>query len=97
MERNKIIRTDDNQNILVQGVAGSGKSSIALHRVAYLLYAHKDTLKAEDILIISPNKMFSEYISTVLPELGEENILQVDFKTLAESELKDLHLKIAAR
>lgn len=96
-EQNKIIRTDDNQNILVQGVAGSGKSSIALHRVAYLLYAHKDTLKAEDILIISPNKMFSEYISTVLPELGEENILQVDFKTLAESELKDLHLKIEER
>lgn len=96
-EQNKIIRTDDRQNILVQGVAGSGKSSIALHRVAYLLYANKNTLKAEDILIISPNKMFSEYIAAVLPELGEENILQVDYKTLAESELRDLHIKIEER
>ena len=65
--------------MLVQGVAGSGKTSIALHRVAYLLYQNKNSLKAEDVLILSPNKLFSEYIAGVLPELGEENMSQMSF------------------
>ncbi|MFC7671289.1 hypothetical protein ACFQT0_30710 [Hymenobacter humi] len=56
------------------GVAGSGKTSIALHRIAFLLYRYRETIAARDILIISPNKVFADYISNVLPELGEEHI-----------------------
>ena len=73
-EQNRIIRDTEAQTLIIQGVAGSGKTSIALHRVAYLLYAHKDTLSSKDILIISPNKVFADYISNVLPELGEETV-----------------------
>ncbi len=73
-EQNRIIRDADAPTLIIQGVAGSGKTSIALHRVAYLLYAHKDTLSSKDILIISPNKVFADYISNVLPELGEETV-----------------------
>jgi len=89
-EQNKIIRNDKNDTLIVQGVAGSGKTSIALHRVAYLLYKYKDTLKSNNVLIISPNKVFSDYISNVLPELGEENILEMSFDDLAENELKGI-------
>lgn len=75
-EQNQIIRNDNPNNLIVQGVAGSGKTSIALHRIAYLLYKHRGTLNSNSILIISPNKFFSDYISNVLPELGEENIAE---------------------
>ena len=75
-EQNQIIRNDTPNNLIVQGVAGSGKTSIALHRIAYLLYKHRGTLNSNSILIISPNKFFSDYISNVLPELGEENIAE---------------------
>lgn len=75
-EQNQIIRNDSPNNLIVQGVAGSGKTSIALHRIAYLLYKHRGTLNSNSILIISPNKFFSDYISNVLPELGEENIAE---------------------
>lgn len=73
-EQNAIIRNEEARNLIIQGVAGSGKTSIALHRVAYILYTYKGQIKSEDILIISPNKVFSDYISNVLPELGEEQI-----------------------
>ncbi len=73
-EQNRIIRNEDSQVLIIQGVAGSGKTSIALHRIAYLLYTFKDSLSSKDILIISPNKVFADYISNVLPELGEETI-----------------------
>lgn len=96
-EQNKIIRFNENKNMLVQGVAGSGKTSIALHRVAYLLYQHKNTLKAEDVLILSPNKLFGEYIAGVLPELGEENISQMSFYRLAQIELKFLGFDLEKR
>ncbi|MBQ7884654.1 MAG: AAA family ATPase [Clostridia bacterium] len=89
-EQNRVIRYNANKNMLVQGVAGSGKTTIALHRVAYLLYQHKNTLKAEDVLILSPNKLFSEYIAGVLPELGEENMSQMSFYRLVQTELKFL-------
>lgn len=86
-EQNTIIR-DINTNVLViQGVAGSGKTSIALHRVAYLLYKFKDQLKSSNVLIVSPNKVFSDYIASVLPELGEQKILEVDMNEIAENEL----------
>lgn len=73
-EQNNIIRNDQNKILIVQGGAGSGKTSIALHRAAYLLYKFKETIKSENILILSPNRVFEQYISHVLPELGEENI-----------------------
>lgn len=96
-EQNKVIRNNSAKNIIVQGVAGSGKTSIALHRVAYLLYQNKNTLKAEDVLILSPNTLFSSYIADVLPELGEENISQMTFYKLAKDELAFLNLPIETR
>lgn len=87
-EQNEIVRTEEYEHLLVQGVAGSGKTSIALHRAAYLLYRHRKTLKSEDVLIISPNNIFSSYISEVLPELGEDNIAQTTFAQIASVELK---------
>ncbi|MDT8310383.1 MAG: 3'-5' exonuclease [Methylophaga sp.] len=84
-DQNAIIRNEHAQNLIIQGVAGSGKTSIALHRIAFLLYRFKDTLKSEDILIISPNSVFADYISNVLPELGEESVQEIQMETLAES------------
>jgi DNA helicase-2/ATP-dependent DNA helicase PcrA len=79
-EQNRIIRDDKNRLVIVQGAAGSGKTSIALHRVAYLLYRYRDrAVSSNNIVIFSPNQMFNDYISNVLPELGEENINQTTF------------------
>lgn len=79
-EQNKIIRNNNASLLIVQGAAGSGKTSIALHRVAHILYSFKDkNLTSENIVIFSPNQMFNDYISNVLPELGEENINQTTF------------------
>ena len=79
-EQNDIIRSDDSKVLFIQCAAGSGKTSIALHRSAYLLYKHRKNLSAENILIFSPNEVFAEYISDVLPELGESNIRQTTFE-----------------
>lgn len=79
-EQNKIIRDEESDFMLIQGVAGSGKTSIALHRIAYLLYRFKEELSSRNILIISPNKVFADYISNVLPELGEENIAAMEME-----------------
>lgn len=87
-DQNKIIRNTNSNVLIIQGAAGSGKTSIALHRVAYLLYKFKDTLNSKNVLIISPNKIFSDYISSVLPELGEEKILEVSMEDIAENELQ---------
>ena len=73
-EQHKIVRNESAYNVIIQGVAGSGKTAVALHRIAYYLYKFRDTLHAERIFILSPNKVFGDYISTVLPELGEEPI-----------------------
>lgn len=89
-EQNEIIRISFGENLLVQGVAGSGKTSIALHRVAYILYNCRDTIKAKDILIISPSKAFSGYIRNVLPELGENNVVQLGLEEIATAELKGI-------
>lgn len=83
-EQNGIIRNEKAKTLIIQGAAGSGKTSIALHRVAFLLYRNKLNLKAEDMLVISPNSVFGSYISNVLPELGEENIRQTGFEDLAK-------------
>ena len=83
-EQNRIIRDELAKVLIIQGSAGSGKTSIALHRVAFLLYRFKEILNSRNILILSPNKVFGSYISNVLPELGEENILEMSFEQLAE-------------
>ncbi len=87
-EQNQIVRKDTNINMLVQGIAGSGKTSIALHRAAYLLYKHRSIIKSSDITIISPNNVFSSYISDVLPQLGENNLVETTFAQIARAELK---------
>jgi DNA helicase-2/ATP-dependent DNA helicase PcrA len=79
-EQNAIIRNDTSRMLIVQGAAGSGKTSAALQRVAYLLYKHRERLKADQIVLFSPNPMFNSYVSTVLPELGEENMQQTTFQ-----------------
>ena len=86
-EQNKLIRFDENKNLLVQGVAGSGKTSIALHKAAYLLYKNKDKMKNSDIFILSPTHLFANYISDVLPQLGEKAVAGTTFFTIAKSEL----------
>jgi DNA helicase-2/ATP-dependent DNA helicase PcrA len=85
-EQNRIIRDENHQLLMVQGVAGSGKTSIALHRIAYLLYKYRDTnMTSGNILIFSPNTVFNDYISNVLPELGEENMQQTTFEEYLKS------------
>lgn len=81
-DQNMIIRNDHSRVLIIQGAAGSGKTSIALHRIAYLLYRHKDDLSSDDVLIISPNRIFADYISNVLPELGEDNIPETGMEDL---------------
>ncbi|MFK2085791.1 HelD family protein [Bacteroides fragilis] len=81
-EQNRIIRNEEARTLIIQGVAGSGKTSIALHRIAYLLYAFKGSISSQDILIISPNKVFADYISNVLPELGEETVPETSMEQI---------------
>lgn len=93
-EQNKIIRNDRSRMLIVQGAAGSGKTSAALQRVAYLLYKHRDVLQADQMLLFSPNPMFNSYVSTVLPELGEENMQQTTFQEYLEHRLgRDFQLE----
>lgn len=82
-EQNAIIRNENARHLIIQGVAGSGKTSIALHRIAFLLYKFKETIASTDILIISPNKVFASYISNVLPELGEETVEETSMEEIA--------------
>lgn len=82
-EQNDIIRTEKNTALIVQGSAGSGKTTIALHRLAYLLYKYKNRISGDDILVIAPNRIFLDYISDVLPDLGVEHVKQMTFEQLA--------------
>lgn len=87
-EQNQIIRNEDIRTLIIQGVVGSGKTSIALHRIAYLLYTFRDSISSKDILIISPNKVFSDYISNVLPELGEETVPETSMEQILSGVLE---------
>ena len=89
-EQNAIIRNTKDKILVIQGAAGSGKTSIALHRIAYLLYHDRERLKSSDILILSPGSVFSDYVSHILPELGEENIREMSFDLFAYRELKSV-------
>lgn len=86
-EQNRIIRDDRTRLLIVQGAAGSGKTSAALQRVAYLLYKYRERLSADQVVLFSPNPMFNSYVSTVLPELGEENMQQATFQEYLERRL----------
>ncbi|KZL90705.1 RNA polymerase recycling motor HelD [Clostridium magnum] len=89
-EQNDIIRAEKNKPLVVQGSAGSGKTTVALHRLAYLLYKYQNRLSGEDILVIAPNKLFLDYISEVLPNLGVDRVRQ---KTFYEMALEFLNLE----
>ncbi|MBC2055609.1 UvrD-helicase domain-containing protein [Listeria booriae] len=86
-EQNQIIRNIKNNYLIVQGVAGSGKTSVALQRAAYLLYHYKEELNNDNMLLFSPNPLFSSYIASVLPDLGETSIQQLTFQAYVEKRL----------
>lgn len=88
-DQNAVIRNEESLTMIIQGVAGSGKTSIALHRIAFLLYRFRGEMGSKDILIISPNKVFADYISNVLPELGEEQIPEMGMEELAAEVLEN--------
>ncbi len=87
-EQNSVIRNVRDKTLIVSGIAGSGKTSVALHRIAFLLYKIKN-LTSNDVLIFSPNQIFTEYISNVLPELGEDNTLQTTFNDYLSSQITE--------
>lgn len=91
--QNQAIRTEGPRHLLVHGPAGSGKTSVALHRAAWLLYRYKETLSREDILILSPNSIFSDYISEVLPSLGEDPVPTRTFMELTRDKIHGYRLE----
>lgn len=88
-EQNQVIRANMFKPLIIQGVAGSGKTTVALHRIAYLVYTYEKEFKPEDFLIIAPNKFFLDYISNVLPDLGVDYVRQETFEDLAQSIIKE--------
>ena len=75
-EQNKVIRDNRSKDMIIQGVAGSGKTSIALHRIAFLLYHFRNRITSDQVMILSPNRTFSRFIAQVLPELGEKPVTE---------------------
>ena len=88
-EQNRIIREPVNKNLIIQGVAGSGKTTVALHRIAYLVYNNRENIKTEQYLIIGPNKFFVNYISGVLPDLDVEDVKQLTYDELCSEILQE--------
>lgn len=83
-EQNKVIRHEDVPALLVSGIAGSGKTSVLMQRIAYLFYRQRETLKSEDVFLITPNPVFQRYIENVLPEMGESNPSSITYDALME-------------
>ena len=88
-EQNSIIREPISKNIIIQGVAGSGKTTVALHRIAYLVYNYRESIKPNQYLVIGPNKFFVNYISGVLPDLDVENVKQLTYEELCSEFLNE--------
>ena len=88
-EQNAIIREPISKNIIVQGVAGSGKTTVALHRIAYLVYNYREKVKPNQYLVIGPNKFFVNYISAILPDLDVENVKQLTYEELCAETIKE--------
>ena len=88
-EQNEIIRSKLNGNLIIQGVAGSGKTTVALHRIAYLVYNNIKTIKPEQYLVIGPNKFFVDYISGVLPDLDVDNVSQLTYEEIVKELLNE--------
>ncbi|MDF2635080.1 MAG: Helicase superfamily 1 UvrD-related protein [Pelosinus sp.] len=96
-EQNQIIRDASHRALFVEGPAGSGKTSVALHRIAFLLYRDREILNEKNVLILSPNHLFSDYISNVLPEMGEENVLQRTFHDCVSKAIEQLPIRLETR
>ena len=94
-EQNEIIRKRGSDIFVVQGPAGSGKTSIAMHKIAYLLYAERDKIDNSNVMIISPNEIFNNYISDVLPGIGEDNVVESTFMEIAKNYINEF--KISSR
>ncbi|MCL6636706.1 MAG: AAA family ATPase [Alicyclobacillus sp.] len=86
-EQNRAIRDDQHRLLVVLGPAGSGKTAVALQRIAYLMYKHRQTLRPEQVVLLTPNPLFSRYIANVLPELGEQNVPAVTWYGYAQKRL----------
>jgi len=96
-EQNQIIRDGSHRALFVEGPAGSGKTSVALHRIAFLLYRDREILNEKNVLILSPNHLFSDYISNVLPEMGEENVLRKTFHDCLFESISQLPINLETR
>lgn len=90
-DQNRIIRHDQGRLLIVHGAAGSGKTSAALQRIAYLLYKYREQLSANQIILFSPNHVFSSYVANILPELGEDNMQQVTFQQYLQHRLHEAY------
>ena len=88
-EQNAIIREPISKNIIIQGVAGSGKTTVALHRIAYLVYNYRESVKPNQYLVIGPNQFFVNYISAILPDLDVENVKQLTYEELCSDFLNE--------
>ena len=91
-EQNEIIRKNNVDILVIQGPAGSGKTSIAMHKIAYLLYSERDKINNSNVMILSPNEIFNNYISDVLPDIGEDNVVQATFIEFAKAYINEFHI-----